>query len=193
MPVAALMKNRFPGPRTLARPGEGWSTQGPARPCITPGARSQPQQGLRRRAGSDPGPGSPACWKGSPVLSDLGALPCPASHGPRRGGTLPSSLQAVWSPGCLCLRRWVPFPTEDVLFCVQLERSFWLWVEKQPLSRQLAGRCSWERCWLRAAPAAPRGMRRGRAAPSSVLAWRGPGFAGGGTRRSRWPGCREGV
>ena len=108
-----------PSPRSDARlprgphkaHGSPAAAQGLARPCVTPGARSQPQQELaRRRAGSDPGPSSPACWKGSPALSDLGALPCPASHGPRRGGTLPNLLQTVWSPGLPLSRPLGPLP-----------------------------------------------------------------------------------
>lgn len=90
--VAVLMKNGFAGPQ----PREGWSTQGPARPCVTPGARSQQRQGQeRRRAGTEPGPGSPASWKGHPALSDPGSLPRPVSHGPRGGGPLPNSLQTT--------------------------------------------------------------------------------------------------
>lgn len=187
------MKSGFPGPG----PREGWSTQGPARPCVTPGARSQPRQGqVRRRAGREPGPGSPASWKGRPALSDPGSLPCPVSHGPRRGGLLPNLLQTVWSPG-LPPSRLLGAPSLQGMPCFMFswtsEWSFWLWVEKQRLSQRLAGRCSWERCWLSALDQRLLGAGEGaEAAPSGVPACRS-GFVGDAAMTSRWPGCQEGL
>lgn len=83
--------------------------------------------------------------------------------------------------------------TPCLVFSWTSEWSFWLWVEKQRLSQQLAGRCSWERCWLcvldQRLPGAGEGAE---AAPSGVPACR-PSFAGDAAMTSCWPGCREGV
>lgn len=54
-----------------------------------------PRSQISAAAGTEPGPGSPASWKGHPALSDPGSLPRPVSHGPRRGGLLPNSLQTT--------------------------------------------------------------------------------------------------
>ena len=183
------MKNGFPGPG-LVRAGahRGW-----------PGRVSPREPGLSRsrnlRGGGQEVILAPAHLPaGRAVLHCQTWAPCPALllTGPEGEGRSRIYCRPCGPRGCLCLGRWVPFPTEDVLFRVQLERSFWLWVEKQPLSRRLAGRCSWERCWRRAAPEAPRGTR-GQSSPvqrpSLARAW----LAGGGTRRSRWLGRREGV
>ena len=183
------MKNGFPGPQ----PREGWSTQGPARPCVTPGARSQPRQGQSlARAHLPPGRAILRCQTRAPcpALSLTG----PDGEGCSRIHCRP--LQTVWSPG-LPLSRLLGSPflqgTPCLVFSWTLEWSFWLWVEKQHLSQQLAGRCSWERCWLRALDQRLPGAGEGtEAAPSGVPACR-PGFASDAIMTSRWPGCREGV
>ena len=102
----------------------------------------------------------------------------------------------MWSPG-LPLSRLLGSPslqgTPCLVFSWTLEWSFWLWVEKQRLSQQLAGRCSWERCWLRALDQRLPGAGEGtEAAPSGLPACR-PGFASDAAMTSCWPGCREGV
>lgn len=69
--------------------------------------------------------------------------------GPEGGGERLPNLPLTRGPQGLPLSR-VPFPTEDVLFRVQLDiGTEFLALGWQPLGRKLAGRCSWERCCTR--------------------------------------------